>query len=115
MSQSINRTRQRGLLRKYVDFSPVVAILGPRQSGKSTLARTMEVDHHGIFIWTSVGRVPCWGPGFIRSSVPGGAPVRPPKGGTPTGQPPHRLPDDMPLTGSTKPGRQALHLELEII
>ena len=43
---AINRTRQREMLRKYIDFSPVVAILGPRQSGKTSLARTMKADHY---------------------------------------------------------------------
>lgn len=46
MQTPIHRLRQRAALRKYIDFSPVVAILGPRQSGKTTLARTMGADHY---------------------------------------------------------------------
>jgi predicted AAA+ superfamily ATPase len=42
----IERKRQRMLVEKYVGFSPVVAILGPRQSGKTTLARMMGAEHY---------------------------------------------------------------------
>lgn len=33
-------------LRRWLEFSPVVAILGPRQSGKTTLARQLTADHY---------------------------------------------------------------------
>lgn len=46
MKSPINRQRQLDLLRQYLDFSPVVAILGPRQSGKTTLAKSVEADHY---------------------------------------------------------------------
>lgn len=46
MKAIINRERQLGALRKFLDFSPVVAILGPRQSGKTTLSKMVEGDHY---------------------------------------------------------------------
>ncbi len=46
MIQLIDRERQLKTLREYIDFSPVVAILGPRQSGKTTLAKMFEADHY---------------------------------------------------------------------
>ena len=46
MIQVIDRARQLKRLREYIDFSPVVAILGPRQSGKTTLAKMIEADHY---------------------------------------------------------------------
>lgn len=42
----IDRQRQLAQLRKYLDFSPIVAILGPRQSGKTTLAKHLKADHY---------------------------------------------------------------------
>lgn len=45
-SQLIGRDRSLSELRKWLDFSPVVAILGPRQSGKTTLARQVVADHY---------------------------------------------------------------------
>ncbi|MBT5169623.1 MAG: ATP-binding protein [Opitutales bacterium] len=46
MNSEINRQRQLDGLQKYLDFSPVVAILGPRQSGKTTLAKRVAADHY---------------------------------------------------------------------
>jgi len=46
MEQIINRARQLDELKRLIEFSPVVAILGPRQSGKTTLARMIEADHY---------------------------------------------------------------------
>lgn len=46
MSSEINRQRQLDELQKYLGFSPVVAILGPRQSGKTTLAKRVAADHY---------------------------------------------------------------------
>ena len=46
MLNTIPRNRHRETLKKYLSFSPVVAILGPRQSGKTTLARTVRADHY---------------------------------------------------------------------
>jgi predicted AAA+ superfamily ATPase len=46
MTSAINRERQCTLLDKYLAFSPIVAILGPRQSGKTTLAKAVSADHY---------------------------------------------------------------------
>ena len=42
----IARKNQLDQLQKYLDFSPVVAILGPRQSGKTTLAKQVAAEHY---------------------------------------------------------------------
>ncbi|MFP4069004.1 MAG: ATP-binding protein [Verrucomicrobiota bacterium] len=44
--QFLQRNRQLKRLRELIDFSPIVAILGPRQSGKTTLARQVAADHY---------------------------------------------------------------------
>lgn len=46
MNPTINRARQLDQLLKLIQFSPVVAILGPRQSGKTTLAKMVNADHY---------------------------------------------------------------------
>jgi len=46
MSREIVRQRQLDELHKYLEFSPVVAILGPRQSGKTTLAKKVGAEHY---------------------------------------------------------------------
>ena len=46
MKNPIKRDRQLKILREYLGFSPVVAILGPRQSGKTTLAKMVKADHY---------------------------------------------------------------------
>ena len=46
MKTPIKRDRQLKRLWEYLGFSPVVAILGPRQSGKTTLAKMVEADHY---------------------------------------------------------------------
>jgi predicted AAA+ superfamily ATPase len=46
MKKLIDRERQLTALRKFLGFSPVVAILGPRQSGKTTLAKMVKADHY---------------------------------------------------------------------
>lgn len=46
MNTVITRTRQLNRLKQLIDFSPIVAILGPRQSGKTTLARQITADHY---------------------------------------------------------------------
>ena len=46
VSVEIQRSRKLGELRKYLEFSPVVAILGARQSGKTTLAKEVGSDHY---------------------------------------------------------------------
>lgn len=42
----IDRTYDRETLSAWMKMFPVVAILGPRQCGKTTLARTMNADHY---------------------------------------------------------------------
>lgn len=42
----IERKHDREILSKWIKTFPVVAILGPRQCGKTTLARTMNADHY---------------------------------------------------------------------
>ena len=42
----LTRDRQLNRLKQLIDFSPIVAILGPRQSGKTTLAKQIVADHH---------------------------------------------------------------------
>lgn len=42
----INRNRQLTRLQELIALSPVTAILGPRQSGKTTLAKQIEADHY---------------------------------------------------------------------
>lgn len=42
----IDRKYDRETLTKWMDTFPVVAILGPRQCGKTTLARMMNADHY---------------------------------------------------------------------
>lgn len=42
----IERSRQTRQLERLIAFSPVVAILGPRQSGKTTLAKTVGAHHY---------------------------------------------------------------------
>jgi predicted AAA+ superfamily ATPase len=42
----VKRARLIHSLKSFVEFSPVVAILGPRQSGKTTLAKAMAADHY---------------------------------------------------------------------
>jgi predicted AAA+ superfamily ATPase len=46
METEISRSRQLKRLKQLIDFSPIVAILGPRQSGKTTLARQVAADHY---------------------------------------------------------------------
>jgi uncharacterized protein len=46
MNPIINRARQLDELIKLIQFSPVVAILGPRQSGKTTLAKMVNANHY---------------------------------------------------------------------
>jgi predicted AAA+ superfamily ATPase len=46
MSLFVDRKRQVKQLKQLINFSPVVAILGPRQSGKTTLAKLLEADHY---------------------------------------------------------------------
>jgi uncharacterized protein len=46
MKQVIHRSHQIAELRKMIEFSPVVAILGPRQCGKTTLAKMITADHY---------------------------------------------------------------------
>jgi predicted AAA+ superfamily ATPase len=41
----IERTEERKKLERYMETFPVVAIVGPRQCGKSTLARTFDAAH----------------------------------------------------------------------
>jgi predicted AAA+ superfamily ATPase len=40
----IDRKIERTILAKFISLFPVTAILGPRQCGKTTLARTLEAD-----------------------------------------------------------------------
>jgi len=42
----VDRKHDRETLAKRIDMFPVTAILGPRQCGKTTLARTMRTDHY---------------------------------------------------------------------
>jgi hypothetical protein len=42
----INRTHDKAILGDLIDEFPVTAILGPRQSGKTTLAAQMGADHY---------------------------------------------------------------------
>lgn len=42
----IERQQDRAALSKVMGIFPVVAILGPRQCGKTTLARTLKADHY---------------------------------------------------------------------
>ncbi len=42
----IDRKYDRETLAKWISMFPVVAILGPRQCGKTTLARTLNADHY---------------------------------------------------------------------
>ncbi len=42
----IKRTRILTKLDQYLDYSPIVAILGPRQCGKTTLSREVNYDHY---------------------------------------------------------------------
>lgn len=46
MNTVITRDRQLNQLKQLIDFSPIVAILGPRQSGKTTLAKQVSADHY---------------------------------------------------------------------
>lgn len=46
MKPTLRRDRALNALRRYLEFSPVVAILGPRQCGKTTLARQLDADHY---------------------------------------------------------------------
>ena len=46
MTTIIQRSRQLHRLKQLIDFSPIVAILGPRQSGKTTLAKHLTASHH---------------------------------------------------------------------
>lgn len=41
----IRRERELHRLEKHLSFSPIVAVLGPRQSGKTTLAKSVRSDH----------------------------------------------------------------------
>jgi hypothetical protein len=42
----IDRKTDRAILAKYMSAFPITAILGPRQCGKTTLARTLAADHY---------------------------------------------------------------------
>ncbi len=42
----IQRETDEATLREFIDQFPVVAILGPRQSGKTTLARALDANHY---------------------------------------------------------------------
>ena len=42
----INREESLNLLKRYTQNSPITAILGPRQSGKTTLAKAIKADHY---------------------------------------------------------------------
>jgi predicted AAA+ superfamily ATPase len=42
----IDRKKDRAILAKYMSAFPITAILGPRQCGKTTLARTLAADHY---------------------------------------------------------------------
>ena len=42
----IERKTDRAISDKFMSIFPVTAILGPRQCGKTTLARTLAVDHY---------------------------------------------------------------------
>jgi uncharacterized protein len=46
MKSTLNRAKQLNQILKFIKFSPIVAILGPRQSGKTTLARMINADHY---------------------------------------------------------------------
>lgn len=42
----LSRDRKLSELQRYLQYSPVTAILGPRQSGKTTLAKMVKADHY---------------------------------------------------------------------
>jgi predicted AAA+ superfamily ATPase len=46
MRPIIDRAARLAQLRELLSYSPVVAILGPRQCGKTTLAKMIAADHY---------------------------------------------------------------------
>ena len=44
--RTINRERRLKKLKGLIEFNPITAILGPRQSGKTTLAKQIDADHY---------------------------------------------------------------------
>ena len=57
----IDRKTDRATLAKFMSLFPVTAILGPRQCGKTTLARTLATDHYfdlenpqDLAVWNSL-------------------------------------------------------------
>jgi predicted AAA+ superfamily ATPase len=44
--EKIERNIDKAAIQKYIDEFPVTALLGPRQCGKTTIAREFQFDHY---------------------------------------------------------------------